>query len=135
MPQPLLGLVHAHVAALLGKHAQGLPEWSSIALGLVESGRDRLDGWESGCWARFSYACRRSGKKESSAVVRVSSSASGTDCDPISLLTLRNAVSIDMPDLTQMRRRSRASGHALVMDALRFEITLDRKTSGAFTPA
>ena len=74
-------------------------------------------------------------QKGEPAVVRVSSSASGTDCDPISLLTLRNAVSIDMPDLTQMRRRSRASGHALVMDALRFEITLDRKTSGAFTPA
>ena len=42
----LLGLVHARIAALLGEHAQGLPDRRAVALGL-DQGRDNgLDRFE-----------------------------------------------------------------------------------------
>src|SRR5918994_4196224 len=77
--------------------------------------------------ARFSYAWRRSGRYDSSAVVSVNSSASGTDCVPISWLTLRNAASIDMPDSTQISSRSSASGKARRIDNCRRAMRFLRK--------
>jgi hypothetical protein len=63
-------------------------------------------------------------------VASVNSSASGTDCTPISWLTLRKACSIDMPDSTQIRR-SMASGKDLRIDVWRLLIVFFRKSSGA----
>ena len=66
--------------------------------------------------ARFSKACRLSGRYDISAMVNVSSSAMGTDCMPISWLTLRPACSSDMPDSTQISKRSSVSGKACRID-------------------
>ncbi len=53
---------------------------------------------------------------------------------PISWLTLRNACSMDMPDSTQMRMRSIASGNARATDCWRFLMTLVMKISGILMP-
>ena len=52
-------------------------------------------------------------------MVSVSSSASATDCEPISSLTFLNAASIDMPDSTQISSRSSVSGKARLIDSCR----------------
>jgi hypothetical protein len=67
-------------------------------------------------------------------VVSVNSSDSATDCVTISVLTLRNAVSIDMPDSIQISKRSSASGNARLIESWRLEIAFFKNSIGACKP-
>ena len=67
-------------------------------------------------------------------MVSVSSSASATDCEPISSLTLLNAASIDMPDSTQISSRSSVSGKARLIESWRRWILFFRNISGRCMP-
>ena len=64
-------------------------------------------------------------------MVSVSSSASATDCEPISSLTLLNAASIDMPDSTQISSRSSASGKARLIESWRLAMRFFRNRYGS----
>jgi hypothetical protein len=64
----------------------------------------------------------------------VSSSASATDCEPTSSLTLRNADSTDMPDSTQIKSRSSASGKARFIESWRRWILFFRNKFGLCIP-
>ena len=68
-------------------------------------------------------------------MVSVNSSDSATDCGTTSTLTLRKAVSIDMPDSIQISSRSSASGNARRIDSCRFEIAFFRNSIGACRPS
>ena len=80
---------------------------------------------------RFSNAWRRSCRYDSSAVVKLSSSASSSDWLATSLETLPKAASTDMPDCTQMSSMSSASGNAILIDCWRFWIRFSMKMLGA----
>ena len=67
-------------------------------------------------------------------MVSVNSSDSAIDWVTISAATLRNAVSIDMPDSMQIRSRSSASGKARLIESWRFEIAFFRNSIGACRP-
>jgi len=64
-------------------------------------------------------------------VVNVNSSESATDCDTISVLTLRKATSIDMRDSMQISSRSSASGNARLIESWRFEMAFFQELSSA----
>src|SRR3954463_610786 len=82
----------------------------------------------------FSYATRRSGGYDNSAVVSISSSARAGDWVPTSWLTRRKDCSMDRPDSTQISIRSSASGQARRIDNCRFVVRFLRNSSGDFTP-
>ena len=67
-------------------------------------------------------------------MVRMNSSDSATDWVTISPLTLRNAVSIDMPDSMQISNRSSASGKARLIESWRFVIAFFKNSIGACKP-
>src|SRR4051794_14203063 len=107
-----------------------VPRGRPIFLRLDEDGRDLLDRVDASTRTKVFQTPGDDPADASSAVASVNSSASGTDCTPISWLTLRKACSIDMPDSTQIRR-SMASGKDLRIDVWRLLIVFFRKSSGA----
>ena len=67
-------------------------------------------------------------------MVSVNSSDSATDWVTISVETLRNATSIDMPDSMQISSRSSASGNARLIESWRLVIAFFRNSIGACNP-
>jgi hypothetical protein len=80
---------------------------------------------------RFSSAMRRSGRKDSSAVVSTILRQAAATASPISSATRRMAASMEMPDSTQISIRSSASGHARLIECWRLPIRLEMKIFGA----
>ena len=115
----LLGFGHAHVAVFLRHHAQRLGERRAVTFGLLERHADRLHAVEIGALGQVLVGLAAVLRKDSSAVVSVSSSASSTDCAPISAVTCGRPFRSTCRNSTQISIRSSASGKARMIDSCR----------------
>src|SRR5262249_25216202 len=130
----LLGFGHAHVAIFLCHDPHRLRHRRAVALGLLQRHADRLHALDVGALGKVFVSLAAVLQIGQFGVGLVSSSASGIDCEPISCATFLKAASIDMPDSTQIRSRSSASGNARLIDSWRFWILFLMKRRGRYTP-